>query len=327
MRDVLFMAYPLIDLTVQIEDTLPVEAGQTKPVSSMAPEPGGGANIVFMATRLGLDIVQVGTVGQDPYGNYLIEKYGQEGTETRYLEQVPDFETQVAICVNDASGKHAFISMLDGRLARTPCPEELVEQSGALCISGYMLAAGDGDEVIRNLLQKVENSGKTVFFDPGPLYDRFPAGSLEYILSCTDVLVLNDEEAMGIARAGTVEEAAALLGRDTGGTVVVKNGGAGCYLYQERVGTWCEGFDVPLVDTTGAGDSFLGAFMRGYVDGWDIFTVCRVANAAGAAKVQKPGCGTQVPTLDEVLHILNTNGYNVSREQMLDRENKLCLQE
>ena len=325
MNDVLIIIFPVVDLTIQINGTLPLEPEQTMPVSTMALEPGGGANIVFMGTRLGLDIVHVGAIGEDYYGDFLLQKYNDEGAENRYLQKIPDFTTQLVLCLNDREGNHAYVSMLEGRLAGIQCPDKLIQQCRAIFISGYMLASDNARETIIALLKKVENTGQIIFFDPGPMFNLFPGESLKYVLATTDVLVLNHQEAAGISGTERPEDAALLLAQRIRGIVVIKGGAKGCYVFRNGSGRWYKGFSVPVVDTTGAGDSFLGSFMRGMIDGWDMETICTVANATGAAMVQKAGSGTQVPALEEVLTVLNTNGYNVTRQQILNRGEKFVI--
>jgi len=325
MRDVLIFMYPVVDLTVQMDAVLPIEAGETKLVRTMALEPGGGANTVFVGTRLGLDIVQAGAVGQDFYGDFLRQTYKEEGTENQYIRQIPNFKTHVIMCLNDKEGHHAYVSMLKDLSIGPPCPDDLIQDCRAVYISGIMLAVGDAEEATLALLKRVRNTNQTIFFDPGPMFGMISKESMDAVLAATDVFVLNHTEAAGISGAESPEDAAILLSRRVRGMVVIKSGAKGCYVYQNGTGVWYKGFSVPTVDTVGAGDSFLGAFIRGTIDNWDIETTCIVANAAGAAKAQKAGSGTQVPTLDEVLHILNTNGCHVTKEQMMNRVEKLCL--
>jgi len=323
MRDVLVIMYPVVDITVQIDDMLPIEAGQLKPMHRVAQEPGGGANIIFTGTRLGLDIVHVGAVGQDSHGDFLKTKYSEEGTDNSYIQAIPGFETQVVICLNDNKGNHAYISNLKG--CRVDVPDDLIEKCRAILVSGYMLGNLEVSEGIVQLIKRTEHSGKTIFFDPGPTFEQFQNDTLEIVLAATDYLILNHIEAEGISGAFEPEKAAPLLAQRTRGIVVIKSGSKGCYMYQNGVGRWYNGFSVPVIDTVGAGDTFLGAFMRGVLDGWDIGTTCLFANAAGAAKVQKQGSGTQVPTIEEIHKILNKNRLEVSKEQLLDRTTKLVL--
>ena len=325
MHDVLIFAYPLVDLVVQMNGVFPIKAGEFKLLRTLTLEPGGSANTVFVGTRLGLDVVHVGAVGQDFYGDYLQQTYKNEGTDNRYIQQLSSYKTHVIMCLNDKEGDHAYVSMLEGLSIGTPCPDDLIRNCRAIYISGHMLAVGDAEEATLSLLKKVRNTGQIIFFDPTQTFGMISKESMDAVLAVTDVLVANHIEAAGISGAETPEDAAPILSRLIRGIVVIKSGAKGCYVYQNGTGVWYEGFSVPLVDTVGAGDSFLGAFMRGIIDDWDIETTCIVANATGAAKAQKAGSGTQVPTLDEVLHILNTNGYHVTKEQMMNRSEKLII--
>jgi sugar/nucleoside kinase (ribokinase family) len=188
-----------------------------------------------------------------------------------------------------------------------------------------MLRETDTCECAIDLLSKARKRNKTVFFDPGPSFEHFPPDALDQVLKATDILVLNHLEAEGISGVSKPEEAAEVLAERVRDMVVIKSGSKGCYVLQKGQVYKHPGFSVPVVDAVGAGDSFLGAFMRGILDGCDLDTTCALANAAGAVKVQKPGSGTQVPTVDELLHLLNANGYRVSKEQLLNRRKPLKL--
>ena len=149
--------YPVVDITVQINDVLPIEAGQLKPMRRVAMEPGGGANIVFTGTRLGLDITQVGAVGQDSHGDFLKKKYHEQSADNSYIQAIPGFETQVVICLNDKKGNHSYVSNLKGR--RVDVPDDLLDKCRAVFISGYMLGDADVSEGILRLINRAEHSG------------------------------------------------------------------------------------------------------------------------------------------------------------------------
>lgn len=161
------------------------------------------------------------------------------------------------------------------------------------------------------LLRYAREIHREVFFDPGPLIDNISAPLLREALDLATVLIVNDEEAARLSGERAVEAMAEVLRGKSHGTIVIKAGPRGCYVLHQRAGCWYPGFRVPLTDTTGAGDSFMGAFMHGWLSGWDIKTVATLANAAGAAKTAKPGSGRQVPTFQEVAALLRRDGYPV----------------
>lgn len=311
MADSLFLTFPLVDLTVPLEGELPVRADTTTAIRTIVEEPGGPANIFIAARRVGCDILPVGAVGDDHYGRFLLEAYRREGIDTSRLMVHSGLETRKVVVLVDRNGRHAYISMLDGDFIYPPDLEDLLEQTRSLCVSGYMLldrAAGTG---LTELVPKARAMGKDVFFDPGPLIPQIPAAWMSAVLENSSAVVLNDEEAVLLSGLPGVEEGAGAIAARTPGWVVVKAGARGCYLMADGRGTWYPGFPVKLADTTGAGDSFLGAFIHAYLSGWDQETAALFSNAMGAAMVAKRGSGTQVPTARELIAVLEGGGCRV----------------
>jgi sugar/nucleoside kinase (ribokinase family) len=279
--------------------------------------PGGGANTLFAASRLGLDIVPLGVVGNDNFGRIIIEGYRQEGVSVRGIEVREGYNTLGVIVLNGPDGKHGYASMLSGSFARTVDLDALLTESRAVCLSGYMYAAEETREETMAFMQRARAFNKTIFFDPGPL--ELDPGLVEKTFALSDVLALNSDEAARWAGASRLEDAARSLAGRCRGTVVVKSGEKGCYIFAGGSGRWHKGFDVKVLDTTGAGDVFMAAFMRGYIDGWDIDSAAILANAAGAATAAKQGTGPAVATVDETLAILTEAGHTVTRTALINR--------
>jgi sugar/nucleoside kinase (ribokinase family) len=166
-------------------------------------------------------------------------------------------------------------------------------------------------------MRRARARNKTIFFDPGPL--ALDPDLVETTFALSDVLTLNDSEAERWTGASRIEDAAQNLAGRCRGAVVVKSGARGCYVYAGGAGRWHRGFEVKVLDTTGAGDVFLAAFMRGIIDGWDIDSAAILGNAAGAATAAKQGTGPAVATVDETLAVLTGAGYRVARIDLLNR--------
>jgi ribokinase len=279
--------------------------------------PGGGANTLFAASRLGLDIVPLGVVGNDNFGRIIIEGYEQEGVSVLGLERREGYNTLGVIVLNGPDGKHGYASMLSGHFTHIPDLETLLTESRAVCLSGYMYAGEESREETLAFMEKARAWNKTIFFDPGPL--ALDPGLVEQTFALSDVLTLNNDEALRWTGSSRLEDAARDLAGRCRGTVVIKSGEKGCYLFAGGSGRWHRGFDVKVLDTTGAGDVFLAAFMRGYIDGWDLDSAAALANAAGAATAAKQGTGPAVATLDEILAVLASAGYRVARTALLNR--------
>ena len=119
------------------------------------------------------------------------------------------------------------------------------------------------------------------------------------------VVLLTEEEIPLVVRGGKdVSDAPKLLSENVK-LVVVKLGAKGSVAFTKEGRVAHPGFEVPVVDTTAAGDSFAAAFMVAWLQERPLAETLAIANAMGAAKVQKLGSGRQVPTLKEIQKVLN----------------------
>lgn len=313
--DVLFLTAPTVDVIIEMEGSFPIQGGCTRRVLKTYPEPGGPGNMLLVFNRMGGNILPVGPIGADYYGGYLLDAYHAAHIETGQLYVTSGYSTPVANCIIDEAGAHSFVSTFGScDFTREEAVVALLDRCGGLCLSGYNMAA-DTQTFRRHslaLLRRAYDLQRQVFFDPGPLVGEIDPAILSEVLRKSTAIALNDEEASIVTGCPDPTEAASALIRQTDALVLVKAGGRGCYAASSRhAGKWYPGFEVPLVDTMGAGDSFLGAFMYAWMQKWNIETCVTFANAAGAVKTSKFGTGTQVPTFDEMVAILEENGYTI----------------
>lgn len=324
MYDTLLFTFPVVDMIVPLTGPLPVGAGNNYLTNTIINEPGGPANILISGKRVGLNILPVGIVGDDCYGEFLLEAYKKEGLDISQLTVVLGFETRKVIVLLDINGNHAFISMIEGIVGSFNNAEELIKEAKSICFSGYYVAAETIRAESMRLFRLAKAAGISIFFDPGPLINDIPQDCKDEILAASTVTILNDQEAALISHEQEVESSADFILNKTSGLVVVKSGSKGCYIvsHNNQKGHWYEGFKVKLIDTTAAGDSFLGAFMYGYLSGWDIETIAHFSNATGAAKVEKVGSGTQVATFEEIVAILERGGFNIPHSIKIEKNFK-----
>jgi sugar/nucleoside kinase (ribokinase family) len=127
------------------------------------------------------------------------------------------------------------------------------------------------------------------------------------ILESTTILFPSGEEAEMLAGIKNIEQACKKLLEMGPKIVVLKQGKNGCTIYssEKTLGLKIEGFKVKEVDPTGAGDSFDGAFIVGYLAGWEFEDIGKFANAVGALKVKHFGPITD-NTYEEVLKLMES---------------------
>ena len=92
-------------------------------------------------------------------------------------------------------------------------------------------------------------------------------------------------------------------------TLIVKRGKNGATIFQQNSKTTdVPGFPVKILNVLGAGDAFAGGFLYGILNGWDLYKSCRMGNASGAQVVTKKGCANFMPTLEESMSFIKSNG-------------------
>lgn len=311
MYDVFYPFWPVVDVIVPLQSALPVVAGKTHEVETMGLEPGGLANTLLAGVRLGLTMLPFGLVGDDPLGSFLLDEYRKERIDTASILVEPGYETRKVLVLVDTEKQHAFISMNNGEFGSLDAAVNLLPDCRCLCLTGYYLASSTTREAALKILRQAKMLGKPVFFDPGPMISKIPPDVLEEGLSLCDYIIANDEEAVLLVGGGTAEECAARLSLQTGALIVIKAGPKGCYIVgREQEGRWYGGLCAELRDTTGAGDSFLAAFLYGVLKGMSLERTALLSNATGAAMVEKVGSGRCVPTREEITSILTRNGFD-----------------
>jgi ribokinase len=289
-------------LNMDISVTVPRLPGPGATVLGSAARftPGGkGANQAVAAARLGADVRMVGCVGDDDFGRRLLAALRAEGIDTGAVRTVRSVPTGLAMIAVDAGGEN-LITVAPGANHQVGPPEVAAAAGNPrdiLVISAEIPAPAitralrqDGRKVL-NLAPAPENAASLVGRD-------------------LDWLVVNESEAAAVlgrpvsGLAAAAAAAADLIARGPRHAVVTA-GAQGAVLAgpapdgPATVG----GFRVPAVDTTGAGDTFVGALAVALAAGVPPRDAIRAAAAAGAAAVTRHGAQTAMPRPADVLAV------------------------
>lgn len=290
----------IADLSLRVP-RLPVGAGELHPLTHLDIGPGGAANIAIMAARFGHRVVTLGEVGDDRFGRMLRDGLGREGIDTDHLLTLPDSETPVAGVLVDDAGEPAYLGF-PGHLALDELPEawrDLLGAAGAVYADGWVENAFWAGLIIESFAI-ARGAGIPTFFDPGPGNPAVDSAWHRAAVARATVLLLNEAEAARLTGETAPAAAVAALLAMGPELVVLKRGGEGLLAATAAETAVAPGLDVPLVDTTGAGDSVSGAVLHAWLDGRPLSHLARLANATGAAKIQKRGTGHNLPTAAEV---------------------------
>ena len=292
---------------------LPAQAGQHQVANDVRLEPGGGANFLIAGARLGAQMAAIGVLGDDDWGRRVAALTRAEGVDMSAVAH-SGTTTTVIVLVGQAGG-HVFLGKYGHgpTLSLTPQAADLAARGGALYVAGYTLREARLADLALDTMKIARQAGVPVCFDPGPQMADVPPTVWAAALPLVDVLLATEDELPLLAPGGDI---AALLAAGPR-TVVVKRGGAGCAVYHgspAEAAVEMAGHPVPVVDTSAAGDSFNAGFLVELRRGWTVTACARLANAVGAAKVQKLGGGRSVPTRAQVQAVLAQFGVSLPEE-------------
>ena len=261
--------------------------------------PGGkGSNAAVAAARSGAQVSAYASVGKDSNGEYLLDRWKDEGVDTKHVLLRDGNTGFVAITLED-NGQNRLI-IFPGVNMQTP-PDEL---PGAFAddFDAVLMQFEIPRETNKRAIEIANEKGVMTVLDAGPASKEALAG-----LPPVTVLSPNETETKVLVDIypgddETCRQAAQKLMEINGCKyVVLKLGDRGSYIYGEGIDELVPSYKVDPVDPTAAGDAFTGTLAKALVelDG-DIVAAARYANAAGALTAMKLGAQPSLPTAAEI---------------------------
>jgi ribokinase len=281
---------------------LPVP-GQTVIGTGFDTTPGGkGANQAVAAARLGYPVAMVGAVGNDVFGQALLDNLNHSGVHTEAVARIPGPSGVAPILIAD-NGENSIV-VIPGANGKMD-PAAIDRQSALIRSAGMVLCQLELPiETVAYTLALCAAAGVPVILDPAPAAP-LPDAVFHQITWFTP----NETEAAAYLsyQSRTEDAAQQLLDKGLKG-VVLKRGAEGSYVAVRGKAAWVKSFPVQPVDTVAAGDCFNGAFAVALLEGRDPWTAARFASAAAAISVTRHGAQASMPSRAEVDAFLAERG-------------------
>jgi sugar/nucleoside kinase (ribokinase family) len=277
--------------------------GTTTFVDTIEPHPGGnGSNTSLALAKLGTAVRLMGAVGGDDHGRFLAGELARAGVDTSAVQVIAG-PTAATIALVNGAGDRRFLHRMGVSTGAFPEPVDFVPPLIA-GMTHYHLASlfilprfrSHAPETLARARAAGLGTSLDTNWDPLGRWMEDIGPCLPHL----DFVFMNEDEArMVTGHTGSRQAGKVLLDRGAR-TAVLKLGARGCAVYTGDHEILSPAFAVPVKDTTGAGDCFVGAFLCARLRGASLEEAARFANAVGAISVQHVGGAAGLPNLPDV---------------------------
>ncbi|RXJ02303.1 carbohydrate kinase [Anaerobacillus alkaliphilus] len=309
-------------------DFVPTENGvQLKDVPQFKKAAGGApANVSAAIAKLGGNSSMIGKVGADPFGEFLIETLTDNGVSVDYLLSTTEAKTALAFVSLQKNGERDFMfyrePSADMLLEKEDLKPEWFEEALIYHFGSVSLIEGPVKEATVQGIELAKQSQTIISFDPNirlPLW-KVPELAKKEIMKQiphVHILKISEEELLFLTNHPNEKEASHSLFKGSVKLILVTKGEKGCTYYTHETSGNVEGIPVQPLDTTGAGDAFVGGLLfqlsqqmtkledldELIVNRELLSDILRFANVCGAITTTKRGAIAALPTKTEVLSL------------------------
>lgn len=294
MAKILVVGSANMDITYSVPHVL--APGETIIATGRSTSPGGkGANQAVAAARLGGDVAFLGRVGADGYGDTLKKSLAEAGVDISNIITDAELPTGTAtICVGENDGQNTIVVDPGANAAMTA--DDIWNHSACFNQADYIVVQLEiGFSAVQAAVTMGKMLDKRVILNPAPAKELEPE-----LLNGIYCLVPNETEAEMMFGNFTSDQLPNICNSYGIRNTVVTMGSKGAILVQNGTAVRMPTMRVKAVDTTGAGDCFVGAMTVALSEGKDLQEAIEFANQAAAISVTRKGAQTAMPSRDEI---------------------------
>jgi sugar/nucleoside kinase (ribokinase family) len=278
---------------------------------------GCAANTAAALRRLGRTTSVLGKVGNDLFGQFVLQDLQRMGVETSFIRRSQTHPTSCTFIINvrgqDRRYIHCFGANADFSIGDIDAG--VLDFARALYVGGYLAMPAFRSEHLVGLFREARQRGLITALDvvipagaPSPLED------IRQALLYTDLFLPNKDEARALTGCSDPLEQAEILARfNPHGTIVITQGGGGALARRGSEILRAGAFKVDSIDESGSGDAFDAGFLVGMLEGWSLEGSLRFASALGASCTRALGCHDGVFHFEEALAFVAQNQLEIAR--------------
>lgn len=311
---------PVLALGEVLAEFMPARLGETMSGAFHFQKYAGGAPATYAAqiAACGRPAGLITKVGQDPFSTFLLEALVAAGVDTSLITRLPD--RQLGLCFHQCIDQRtSLIFYRRDSAASTLSPEDIdaptIQGAAALHVPGTTMQISESAmAACLKAIRLAREAGVIVSFDPNVrsiLGGQETSRATEEALASADIITPTLEEATAITGQTDPFRAARELRARGPQLVAVTLAAEGAVLLADGEPLLCPGYEVVVVEPTGAGDCHAAATMVGFLSGWDLERIGLFANAAGAHAVTAMGhLGPALPSLEQI-EALQARGHRL----------------
>lgn len=309
MFDVVAIGELLIDFT-------PTGKGENNnPLFEMNPG-GAPANCLAALSALGTRTAFIGKVGNDKFGNFLIDSLREAGINTTGISKTDDSPTTMAFVHLSEDGERDFTFIrkpgADILLHIEDVDLALIDNASIVHFGSLSLTDDPCRKTVLHIIEYAREKGKLISFDPNyrPLLWKSEREAVKWMdtgMAMADFVKMSEQELKLLTDANDIAEGAKRLIKRGLKKVFVTSGEMGAFYMDNRESGFVPAYKVKALDTTGCGDAFMGAvlFKMMCKDNYNLREMTQFANAVGAICATRKGGIPAMPQMQEVMNMIS----------------------
>ncbi len=284
-----------IDITVFV-DKIPDQDEASEALAAIIRAGGSASNFAMASARLGIDTSIISSIGDDPLGRIYLGTLEREGVDINQVKIVEGRRSGLVVILNVLGESRRMIENLGAN--EELLPEDVMRRKDLLEAADVVHIASVKIPIAEAVIKA---KSEEVSWDPGSRILTNNKEDVLRLLNGVNRIFLNLKEAEILSGKGDLEKAAQKIAQKGPKEVFIKMGAKGSLAWIDGSICFVKAIPVNVVDTTGAGDVFAAAYLAARAKGFSPGKSIRLANAAAALAISRPGTSYGLPVWDEIV--------------------------